>query len=95
MAAKLMAVKKLHFLCICLFLLFTGTGARSRIISVEPESQRDAAPALTAPNLMFNICRLSKMSQTIPVTVSSYTFLILYLYQFKPKRNQEKNLPNS
>jgi hypothetical protein len=30
---------------------------------VEPEPQRDAAPAPTAPNLMFNIGRLSKMSQ--------------------------------
>jgi hypothetical protein len=37
--------------------------SRSRIILVKPEPQRDAALAL-APNMIFNIGKLSKMSQT-------------------------------
>jgi hypothetical protein len=42
----------------------------------EPEPQRDAAQA---PNLMLNIGRLSKMSQTIKVSYFSHS--ILYYFQ--------------
>jgi hypothetical protein len=54
------------------------TNARARIILVEPEQQRDAAPARTAPapKLMFNINEPSKMSQT-KITVSYFSKSIL------------------
>jgi hypothetical protein len=38
---------------------------------VEPEPQRDAAPAPTAPNLMFNNGRLSNMSQAMTISYFS------------------------
>jgi hypothetical protein len=53
---------KIHLDC---FLQCCGAGAtRNRIILVEPEPQRDAAPA---PNLVFTINGLPKMSQTATV----------------------------
>jgi hypothetical protein len=48
----------------------------SRIILMEPEPQRDAAPALTAPDLMFNIGRLSK-------NFTNYTAKNFLLFPFK------------
>jgi hypothetical protein len=59
---------------------------RSFIILVEPEPQRDAAPASTAlaPNLIFNrgTGRLLKMSQTVPVSVFlliPFDFITFYI----------------
>jgi hypothetical protein len=64
---------------------------RSRIVFVEPESQRDAAPALgpTAPasNLMFNIGRLSKMSQT--TALQFFTFPIQFNTNLNVKKSGE------
>jgi hypothetical protein len=42
-----------------------GAGAaRIRIILVEPEPSRDAAPVLTAPNMMFNMESFQKKAKT-------------------------------
>jgi hypothetical protein len=48
----------------------------SRIILVELEPQCDASPALPAPNLMFNLGRLSKMPKT--KTISYFSHSISY-----------------
>jgi hypothetical protein len=56
---------------------------------VEPEPQFDAAPvpASTAPNLMFNIVRLSKMAQTI--TISYFSHSILYQFHLKKEAGEK------
>jgi hypothetical protein len=46
--------------------------ARSRIIFVEPDPQRDAA---RAPNLMFNIDGIVKISESV-------TVFLLFLFPF-------------
>jgi hypothetical protein len=51
----------------------------SRIILVEPETQHDVALTGLAPNLMFDMSGLSKMSQT--KTESRLTHAVLH--QFK------------
>jgi hypothetical protein len=55
---------------------------------VEPDPQRDAAPA---PNLMSNIGGLSKMSQSITISYFSHSML----YQFKSKEIRRKYYPYS
>jgi hypothetical protein len=73
-----------------------GAGpARSHIILVETEQQRDAVPALvptlapTAPNLMLNIGRLSKIAQTITIYYFSH-----FYSNFNQKEIRRKNCSN-
>jgi hypothetical protein len=58
---------------------------------VEPEPQRDAAPAALAqaPNLMFNIGGLLKMSQTI---TTFFTFPFTFSTISIKQKSKEKSL---
>jgi hypothetical protein len=85
----------MHSVCMNSFFQCRGAGAaRSGIILVKPEPQRDTAlalaPTVPAPKRMFNKGGLSKMSQTL--TVSYFYHSISY--QFKSKEIVSKNCPN-